>query len=349
MFDPTKHKLRCASSLSRMNVFVFTGVEKRSYKHSYFDHIEDMIAALPDIINRTTSIESAALVFTDLKHYRLCIKQRVLKNKRYVIVELNDAATCLIRELKHLSCAAVLKPTVLARSGMHAGPLINGRQHFTELNRVHKLFPAAETNMSPIDPKLFRKVYCILPHLKRFISKMESVEPVPLHDRVIDVSFLGTINYGAGYGQLITQNRQLLIDTLQRMSPALRTFTSRRKLGYDAYLANITNSKMFVSPYGWGEFSHKDFEVALLGGVLIKPLCGNFKCYPNIYEPDVTCVSCALDYSDLEEIVTNLLREPERMSLLARNMRKRVDDFMVAENQTRAFRSFLSSIGTSSI
>jgi hypothetical protein len=85
----------------------------------------------------------------------------------------------------------------------------------------------------------------------------------------------------------------------------------------------LKNSKIYVSPYGLGEQTLKDFFALLFGCVLIKPDADYMHTYyPNIYTSDFH-VSCAIDFSNLPAVVENVLdnyKEYREKSLSARRM-----------------------------
>jgi hypothetical protein len=56
------------------------------------------------------------------------------------------------------------------------------------------------------------------------------------------------------------------------------------RLEYHDYIALLKQSKLVVSPWGWGEWSHKDFEILMSGCVVIKPRTDIFRLHPPIFE-----------------------------------------------------------------
>lgn len=69
--------------------------------------------------------------------------------------------------------------------------------------------------------------------------------------------------------------------------------------------------QVFVSPYGAGEWSHKDFEAMLAGCVVVKPLAEHVVAYPNVYDPHTSVISTSVDFADLESKVLPLLEVRE--------------------------------------
>ena len=67
---------------------------------------------------------------------------------------------------------------------------------------------------------------------------------------------------------------------------------------------------MFVSPFGIGEFSGKDYEIIMAGAVLIKPMADHLEAYPNIYRSDIA-IGTKVDFSDLETKCMHFLQSSE--------------------------------------
>ena len=53
-------------------------------------------------------------------------------------------------------------------------------------------------------------------------------------------------------------------------------------------------SLFWLPPCRKAEASGKDYEAIISRSVLLKPLAGSLRSYPNIYEPEVTCVEACL-------------------------------------------------------
>ena len=78
---------------------------------------------------------------------------------------------------------------------------------------------------------------------------------------------------------------------------------STNKLSRKDYFSEIQNSKIVISPFGWGEINlPRDYEVALSGSVLFKPDISHIDTWPNIFNKD-TVVQYKWDLSNLLELV----------------------------------------------
>lgn len=87
------------------------------------------------------------------------------------------------------------------------------------------------------------------------------------------------------------------------------TIGEGRVLNHSDYLQMMFRSRVVVSPWGWGEACHRDYEAMLLGAVLVKPPMGHIVCWPDIYRPNETYIPCRLDFADLPEIIDRVTRE----------------------------------------
>jgi hypothetical protein len=65
--------------------------------------------------------------------------------------------------------------------------------------------------------------------------------------------------------------------------------------------ARGADTKIFVSPFGLGEFSGKDYEGMLAGSLVVKPYSDKLKSYPNIYNKRFA-LNVDVDFKGLEEV-----------------------------------------------
>ena len=79
---------------------------------------------------------------------------------------------------------------------------------------------------------------------------------------------------------------------------------SRRK-----YYKEMKESKIVLSPFGWGEINNRDFEGFIYGCLLIKPTLSHLITYPNFFSPWSTYIPYKWDMSDLEEVIEEALEK----------------------------------------
>lgn len=90
------------------------------------------------------------------------------------------------------------------------------------------------------------------------------------------------------------------------------------------------NSKIVLSPFGWGELCLRDFETVRSGALLLKPDMSHIETWPDVFIPNETYVPFNWDAGDLVEKAERLLAcEDERhaiVSAAAHAYRNALDD-----------------------
>lgn len=89
------------------------------------------------------------------------------------------------------------------------------------------------------------------------------------------------------------------------------------------YLPELRESVAVASPFGHGELCFRDFECFAAGAVLLKQNMDHVETWPNYYEPHVTYVPFAWDFSDFEEKLTDIVAHPARYEAIAAAGRER--------------------------
>ena len=84
------------------------------------------------------------------------------------------------------------------------------------------------------------------------------------------------------------------------------------------YYPELMDSKIVLSPFGWGEVCFRDFEAILAGALLFKPDMSHLKTWPDVYIPCETYVPLKWDGSDLAAQTERYLNnETERRRIAA--------------------------------
>ena len=99
------------------------------------------------------------------------------------------------------------------------------------------------------------------------------------------------------------------LESLQAANTGAVIVGRGRPLRPAEYLGTMFRSKVVVSPWGWGEACHRDYEAWLLGAVLVKPPMDHVRTWPEMYRPNETYISCRVDFADLPEIVERVKSE----------------------------------------
>jgi hypothetical protein len=85
------------------------------------------------------------------------------------------------------------------------------------------------------------------------------------------------------------------------------------------YYRELVDSKMVLSPFGWGEVCFRDFEAILAGALLLKPDMSHLLTWPDVYIPYETYIPLKWDGSDLLEQAERYLNNEKERRRIAGN------------------------------
>lgn len=110
-----------------------------------------------------------------------------------------------------------------------------------------------------------------------------------------------------------TKKKNHYVDVLRKKAKSIVNYLSSRYkivtqyLDKQEYTKIFTSSKVCVACWGYGEWVHMDGYALYAGVILIKPECDYVKMFPDIYQSHQRYIPCKADFSDLEEVITNVL------------------------------------------
>jgi hypothetical protein len=90
-------------------------------------------------------------------------------------------------------------------------------------------------------------------------------------------------------------------------------------VGQKQYYRELSDAKITLSPFGWGEVCHRDFEAVIFGSLLLKPNMSHMKTYPDVYIPYETYVPLDWDCGDFFEKVDFYLSNEAERRRIAQN------------------------------
>jgi hypothetical protein len=161
--------------------------------------------------------------------------------------------------------------------------------------------------------------------------------------RPIDVSFAGLVDYevratdywdgklgealaatkAGGIGFVPNLHRRAAARQLTQLRHLRVVIGMNRALQADLYQATLMRSSISVSPWGFGEYGYRDYESILAGCVMIKPLTDHVQTFaPDIYQSGKYYIACKADFSDLPDLVENIMSDRDRAIELARRARE---------------------------
>lgn len=223
--------------------------------------------------------------------------------KKFIVFEKADGAEIAHKHvLKHPAVIRYVKRYNYNNYRLHNEPGVDDRLFTRGLVSAN-----AYTLPQPtINEEDYRKIFLGFNFLHT-PGKLPFVETEPdiLSDnnRELDVFFAGNIHYqDSRYvksGELISAHRKKCIDIMESLHHLEVVAIPERSLESDVYQTAVYNSKIIVSPWGWGEACHRDYEAILAGCMLIKPQCDFVQSACNIFNTDY-CIWTQPDFSDLQ-------------------------------------------------
>lgn len=156
----------------------------------------------------------------------------------------------------------------------------------------------------------------------------------PDRDRLNDVTGRFTTAFGS---DPIQTHRQLVERTVADKLDLERV--SRRE-----YWSELRQSKVLLSPFGWGEICHRDFEGFMSGCIVVKPTMDHLETWPQYYESGETILSFEWDMQDLKTTVERALNEYHEGNAIARQGQQRYCDYLVGDIAAKRFVSRFADI-----
>ncbi len=169
-----------------------------------------------------------------------------------------------------------------------------------------------------------------LPFLLRHPNTSES----PTSNRSNDLS----ARFGATY------NRATVRYQREQIRKQLASRLDTQKLNRRGYIKELKNTKVVLSPFGWGEITLKDFEVFLAGGMLMKPAMDHLQTWPNFYEEDATYLAHDWDLQNLKERIDWAIENESVRQEIARNGQIRYIEHTSGPNAGELFIDHLSEV-----
>ena len=96
------------------------------------------------------------------------------------------------------------------------------------------------------------------------------------------------------------------------------------------YYKEMKESKIVVSPFGWGEINTRDFESFIYGNLLIKPSMDHLDTFPNFFIPNETFLPYRWDHSDMGEVLSEAENHYEFFRSIAIEAQRRYVDETVS-------------------
>lgn len=287
-----------------------------------------------------------------------------------IVYERVDAAVVLndhrVRSLmQHEDVKLWLKRNTFRDYRKNNENFLTGRQHYMSLNDVEK-FRAGDTSgeapTQQLTESMARKIRTLpIAGIDRFAS-LRNAKINWSEKRPIDVAFAGTVDYKVqrtdywdaafdeaqaasitGFEEVIDKHRREAARQMIELKHLRTVVGMNRAVQADLYEQVMLRSSISVSPWGLGEYGYRDYEAILAGSILVKPHSDHIATFaPDIYQANKYYVPCAIDYSDLHDVIREIMSDRSRAMEIARAAR---EDLLAANREDKIADYFLGLFG----
>lgn len=131
---------------------------------------------------------------------------------------------------------------------------------------------------------------------------------------------------------------------LEGLASQCKVLTPQQRVSQEEYYQELLNSKICVSPFGFGEICWRDFEAVLCQCLLIKPDMSHIETEPNIYVPYETYIPVKWDFSDLEEKCLYYLAHPHEREKIVWRAYQVLEEYYQDKKFLASFETMLQQI-----
>lgn len=149
--------------------------------------------------------------------------------------------------------------------------------------------------------------------------------------RKYDLAFRGTIHKDNGSKNMISYQRNHVLGLFEKLNLSI---ASGGNVSKARYWKELRNSKLSISPFGWGEICYRDFETFIAGSVLIKPSMSHLETYPNLFVENETYIPVSWDLLELEDRLADMAAHYEDYKQIAKNAQEK---YFNAVNDAESF------------
>lgn len=203
-----------------------------------------------------------------------CTDEILSEFKNILLTERQDCASIWCRKLlKHPHVKNLLKMFHYPDVATNNAPCVGGRVFIED--SVNAVIPSPELSQADMDKVIPGFSFFHNKRFDAFFDYVRSATFKPLKERSIDVMYAGTTIFGpeTPAGAWVTAKRKQCVKNIKALEEhGLNVIAAdHREFTNKQYLDLLGDSKVFLSPFGWGEYCGKDFESLMSGCLLFKP------------------------------------------------------------------------------
>lgn len=177
----------------------------------------------------------------------------------------------------------------------------------------HKLMIGWNLGYQDLDFRLYDRKNKALQILKRTLFSSNSFQwGQPASNKTHDIMALFSTNYER---ETVAWQRKKALQLLTNSSFKQTLIGSGIPL--NQYIQAISDSRIVLSLFGWGEVCYREWEACIGGAGLVMPSMAGIDTWPNLYEAEKYYIPLSWDLSDLCTTLQSCLDQPEKMQTIA--------------------------------
>jgi len=162
------------------------------------------------------------------------------------------------------------------------------------------------TKLKELNKKNLKKVMCVLwdyhssPLCQKLSMPYFRINPINFN-KIYDVFCVNQVKTN----NFVNIPRNKAKQVVNSLNKNYKVFTENLKP--NKYEEVFSQCKIAVACWGFGEWVHMDAYALYAGAILIKPDTDYVKMYPDIYKSEEFYIKCKHDFSDLKDIIIDIL------------------------------------------
>lgn len=225
---------------------------------------------------------------------------------------------------------------------MHNESAIYGNWHYKELCKYESLglgHVEPDEQLVSVDEQSCSKI-AMFPLIPTEFFGDLTVRRALFPDRRIDVNFIGLVDeYPNREDIYVRAHRRAAVLAIANLKHRRTLIGVNRVVPREEYRTSLLRSRISLAPWGYGEYSRREYESILSGSVVIKPNTDHVRTFaPDLYQSKYY-VACLPDFSDLEGLVDNIIAHYDEFFQMTCKAR---DDLIDANSPDRVFAYFLN-------
>lgn len=169
----------------------------------------------------------------------------------------------------------------------------------------------------------------------RLINSRMKMIPFKLINKMTDARQGRSVFYNCRIGTKYSRNTIAFPRT--RILGLLNGKVDSKRLNKRKYYNELNQSRVVISPFGWGEACYRDYEALNAGAALLKPDCSHMETWPDYYINNETYIPYKWDFSDFYELITALPDKNADLISIAEKAQEKYKYFLFSEQGSMEF------------